>query len=119
MRAPWSAFMIAARRDVLDARAADVARLLEAISVATAQFIAAAADGRSQAYVARAYGQRLEDVTAWLATVRYPAAASVVARPILATCLRSLCKARLVPLAPDVATLVDTRVAVLSDRALL
>jgi hypothetical protein len=115
VRAPWAAFLLAARRAVVDADSARIRRLLDAISVATARFMAEAEDGRSQAYVAGMYGQRLEDVGAWLRTVAYPADAATVARSVLTTCVHSLRKARLVRHAVAPAALVDARVARLTS----
>ena len=117
VRAPWSAFLIAARRELLDARAEDVRRLLDAISEATAAFVAGTASGASQAYVAATYQQQPADVAAWFATVHYPPSAAVVARPVLSTCLQSLRNARLVEHAVQPSALVDLRVAALTDTA--
>ena len=115
IRAPWAAFMVAARADLLDMDAKAVQRLLAAVNVATARFSAGTATGASQAYVAKTFGQQPADVEAWFRTVRYPADAHVVSRPMLQTCLDSLRRARLVPDAVDIASLVDARVAIVTD----
>jgi len=107
--------MVAARADLLDTDAKAVQRLLAAVNVATARFTAGTTTGASQAYVARTFGQQLADVEAWFRTVRYPVDAHVVSRPMLQTCLDSLRRARLVPDAVDIASLVDARVAIVTD----
>lgn len=100
--APWSAFMIAARKDVLD-RLDDqkINSLLDCITQSCASFM----QNKHQSsidYVAKTFSQQHQDVEKWFESLSYADDCKQVSRSMLEKCNQTLLKANVITKAAEI-----------------